>query len=418
MAKDLKLDLFPEDPPSIVYHSRDHAAVRTEDFVFSQLIPYIGNKRKLLPLIANAVASTGVIGGVFADLFAGSGVVSRWAKQDGFRVVANDWEPYAEQINGCHIGLNAMPAGVAALLNELNDPDLVADGYVTRHYCPADDENVDPERERCFYTRANGRRLDAIRERIAGWEKSGVIDAQGKAYLLAPLLYAASYVSNTSGVFKAYHNGWGGQTSTALYRILSDIRLCAPVLYDNGLSNVVTRCDAQVLACDWREIISAPLDIAYLDPPYNQHPYGSNYHVLNTVALWDSPPIDPIGPGSKSAIRTDWRTERRSAYNHRVQALPALTRLVDALPCRWVLLSYSTDGNMSTEALLSALAERGATHIVTQRYKRYRVSTQRMSARPHTVEFVVVLDKSARPRPELASEHLETLAQAGTEIEP
>src|SRR5579863_2798420 len=109
MASTLTLDLFPPNPPSIVYNSRDHAAVRTEDYVFAQLIPYIGNKRKLLPLIANAVAATGMKSGVFADMFAGSGVVSRWAKQEGFRVVANDWEPYAEQINGCHIGLNSTP---------------------------------------------------------------------------------------------------------------------------------------------------------------------------------------------------------------------------------------------------------------------------------------------------------------------
>src|SRR5215216_3447997 len=81
-----------------VHNARRHAAVRTTDYVFSQLIPYIGNKRKLLHLIGRALDFTGVAAGTFVDLFAGSTVVSRWAKRRGLRVVANDWEPYAHQI--------------------------------------------------------------------------------------------------------------------------------------------------------------------------------------------------------------------------------------------------------------------------------------------------------------------------------
>ena len=103
------------DTDSATYHAPRHAAARTDDYVFAQLIPYLGNKRKLLPLIAEAVARTGVTGGMFADLFAGSGVVARWAKRQGFRVVANDWEPYAHALSACAIGLNAPPAAAVGL---------------------------------------------------------------------------------------------------------------------------------------------------------------------------------------------------------------------------------------------------------------------------------------------------------------
>jgi len=407
----------PGPESTVRYDPRRHSAFRTEDYVFSQLIPYLGNKRKLLPLIDEAVRLTGIREGVFADLFAGSGVVSRWAKREGFRVVANDWEPYSELINGCHLGLNEVPAGVDKLLDELNDPNLALEGYVTNHFCPADDGRPDPKRERCFYTRANGRRIDAIRERIAQWRENGRIDDASMSYLMAPLLYAVSYVSNTSGVFKAYHHGWGGQTGTALYRILSDIRLTPPVLLDNGRNNMVTRLDATQLAVDWQDAVDGPMDIAYLDPPYNQHPYGSNYHMLNTVGLWDKPEIGPMRRGTKSAIRTDWRTERRSAYNHARAALPELERLVDALPARWVLLSYSTDGNIPAPDLLRALADRGETHVITRRYKRYRVSSQRFSPRPHTVEFVAVLDKASRPNSKKAEDHFLVLSQIAIDEE-
>ena len=88
------------------------------------------------------------------------------------------------------------------------------------------------------------------------------------------------------------------------------------------------------------------------------------------------------GAAHKSAIRTDWRTERRSAVQPRAPALGGLCRLVDALPARRVLLSYSTDGNIPAADLLAALAARGGVDLCTRRYKTYRVSTPRLSPAP------------------------------------
>ena len=380
-------------PSHSIYDVRRHAAKHTEDYVFSQLIPYLGNKRKLLPLIAEAVHLTGEANSTFADLFAGSGVISRWAKQSGFRTVTNDWEPYCAPLGDCFIGLDTPPPGADNLIKRLNAASSDPNGYISTHFCPASDETPDPHRERCFFTRANGSRLDAMRDTIALWEAEDAISRSERAYLVAPLLYAASYVSNTSGVFKAYHHGWGGTTATALYRILSDVHLVAPILWDNGHRNLAFNVDAMELATNWESLVGEHAGVAYLDPPYNQHPYGSNYHLLNTIALWDKPVVPPIARGTKSAIRTDWRTERRSAFNNAKDALPALAALVDAMAARWIIISYSTDGNIPYEALLTMLSERGPTGIVTRRYKRYRVSTTRMSLRPHTVEFVAILDK-------------------------
>ncbi len=388
------------------YRSRQHAAVRTEDYTYAQLIPYIGNKRKLLPLIARGLAATGCANGSFVDLFTGSTVVARFAKTLGFRVIANDWEPYAYEIARGTVVLNQTPAfqrlgGVQRVFDVLNTlPSM--HGYVAQHLCPADDEHPDVLRERMFFTRQNGERIDAMREQIAQWEADGSITADERAYLLSALVYSVSYVSNTSGVFKGFHNGWGGQTSTALYRIRSLMKLTPPVLYDNGQHNIALREDAQTLAGRLRESVDHTPDVVYLDPPYNQHPYGSNYHVLTTVALWDKPKLYPniLVNGrqrDKSAIRKDWRTERRSPYNTAREALPAFRSLLTSLDVRWVLASYSTDGNMPLEGMLKALTERGSVQIFTQRYKRYRVSSPRMSPKPHNVEFLAVLDTHGKP---------------------
>jgi adenine-specific DNA-methyltransferase len=398
----------PTSSPRL-HHPRRHAAVRTRDYVFAQLIPYIGNKRKLLHLIADAVQLTGCDGGTFVDLFAGSTVVARWAKRSGFRVVTNDWEPYSHAIAHGTVMLNRPPAfgsfgGPACAFERMNRLPPI-DDYVATHLCPADDDDPDPQRERMFFTRANGRRIDAIREQLAVWRNSGMIDDDELNYALASLVYAASYASNTSGVFKGFHHGWGGKTGTALYRIRGQLAMQPPVLFDNGQDNMALRDDAQQLAGRLSRVAGGKPDIAYIDPPYNQHPYGSNYHVLNTITLWDKPPVNQSilvdgKPTNKSAIRTDWRTERRSPYNDRRAALDAFADLVYQLDARYALVSYSSDGNMPLEQMLRILADRGALRVLTERYKRYRVSTPRMSSKSHNVEFVAVVDLTARPTPQ------------------
>jgi adenine-specific DNA-methyltransferase len=377
------------------YVRRRHAAVRTTDFVFNQLIPYIGNKRKLLDLIGEGLKhTTRDVSPVFMDIFAGSGVVARLEKPLGYRVIANDWEPYSRVINNCYIGCNHAPpfealGGYEAAIGLLNALPGKVD-WITTHLCPRDDEHFDVEVDRIFYMRKNGMRIDAIRGKLLDWRRAGVIDQLEEDCLLAPLLYQACYTSNTSGVFKGFHNGWGGQTGTALYRIAGDLSLSPAVFFDNGRENVVLCDDAQSVAVALRD---EEIDVAYLDPPYNQHPYGSNYHVLNTVTLWDQPELSPtITPGTKSAIRLDWRTERRSAYNYTDEAPRAYRKLIETLNARFILTSYSTDGFIPLEEMLAANIGRGHVRIEMRGYKRYRVSSQRFSEKPMNVEFIIVLD--------------------------
>ena len=389
-----------------LHQPRRHAAARTEEYIFAQLIPYIGNKRKLLHLIGQAVEFTGCEGGTFVDLFAGSTVVARWAKKAGFRVIANDWEPYSHEIALGTVVPNRRPAfralgGAAEVFAHLNSLPPVC-GYVARHLCPRDDDKPDPAAERMFFTRANGERIDAIREQLAAWRATGAISRAELAYVLASLIYAVSYASNTSGVFKGYHNGWGGRTGTALYRIRGRLAVTPPVLHDNGQANLALQADAQQLAPALTDVAGGEPAIVYIDPPYNQHPYGSNYHVLNTVTLWDSPPLSPgiMVDGrakDKAAIRKDWRTARRSPYNSRTGATAAFDELIGNLRARWALVSYSTDGNIPLEDMLTILARRGELHVFMQTYKRYRVSTPRMSHKSHNVEFVAAIDLAGKP---------------------
>ena len=373
--------------------------MRHIDYILDQLIPYIGNKRKLTPLIRHAIEVTGVKSGTFYDAFAGSTVASRLAKVLGYRVIANDWEPYSYYIGLTYIQNNKPPefhalGGLENAVGTLNSLNPVR-GYIAGHYCPEDDEKYDPDSERMFYTQENGRRIDAIRVQIAAWKSEGKISENEEAVLLAPLIFQSAYCSNTSGVFKGFHRGWGGATKTAWYRIRSTLTLKPPVFWNNEQENLVFKEDANTLASE------IECDIAYLDPPYNQHQYGANYHLLNTVALWDKPKIEPRfksrdEENGKSAIRKDWRTERRSLYCYKKSAYNAFSELVEKTKARFILVSYSTDGIISFDDLLEILADKGRLSVVTQRYKRYRVSSQRPSYKSHNVEFIVIVDTNKR----------------------
>ena len=117
-------------------------------FLSSQLIAYIGNKRRLLPLIKKAIdCCTGSSEpGIFVDFFAGSGSVSRLAKLAGFSVVSNDWEYYSYVLNKAFLETGGDElemmfqeyggiAGVLRVLNSLEAPSE-KDRYISRFYAP------------------------------------------------------------------------------------------------------------------------------------------------------------------------------------------------------------------------------------------------------------------------------------------
>lgn len=399
---------------SSVYHKRKHAARTTDEYLFNQLVPYLGNKRRLLHLILEALEITGTLNNkkkkspIFVDLFAGSGVVSRLARQNGYRVIANDWEPYSHALNLAILSCVEAPefkqlGGYQAAIDYLNRLPPVK-GWVTHNLCPRDDAVYDPSRDRLFFQRRNGMRIDAIRQQIATWQAQGTIDSVEMSALLAPLLYSSSFVSNTSGVFKSFHHGWGGKTKTALERIESLLWL-APAKFCE-VNQQSKQAQAEMWCVDAQHLVDQmtdfEVDVAYLDPPYNQHAYSSNYHVLNSLTLWDQIDIpSPDTKGFKSGIDRAWRKERPSAYNSSKYAKEAYQKLIATIKARYILTSYSTDGNISPTDLLEANLARGRVTLLTQDVPRYRVSKQRQSERSRVLEFIVITDTHAKSGPPL-----------------
>ena len=267
------------------------------NFLTEQIIAYIGNKRKLLKLIYKAIETTGIEikpGIKFLDIFSGSGVVSRFAKMLNFEVFSNDWETYSKVINSAYLTINkrdikslfGSEQNFKKLIEKINNlPEPEEDEqYIAKYYAPKEDDinKVNYKTERLFYTHENALAIDKIRNYIEkNYPSSSKSEDVRKIrnLLIAQLVYEAATHTNTSGVFKACHKEFGGHGKDALTRILTPIALHEPVLIDSDYDCHIYQQDANKLVEELEGI-----DIAYLDPPYNQHQYGSNYHMLNTIA--------------------------------------------------------------------------------------------------------------------------------------
>ncbi|MCF7928233.1 MAG: DNA adenine methylase [Spirochaetales bacterium] len=381
-------------------------------YLQDQLIAYIGNKRALLGFLAevfrslaDSLSAENANGRIkFLDVFAGSGAVARLANYLGYQVAANDWEPYSYYLNSAYLtvradelnGLFPDAGGFQAVLDRLNTDEGSYEAYLSRFYAPQNTADADYRTERLFYTRENAVFLDRARERIEqwypGWSRLPADSRAAKSVLLSGLIYQAATHVNTSGVFKACHKGFGGHGQDALERIMRPMQLSRPILINGSPENRVTQEDA----ADFVSKRSG--DICYLDPPYTVHQYGSNYHLLNTLALWDKPEVNQERGydgrlKEKAGIRRDWK-KTRSAYCYSSQAEDALNDLLRHIDARYIVLSYNSDGLIPYDRLLELLSRRGSVRVESRPYVTYRGGRRSNSVKASTFEFLMIVDTS------------------------
>jgi adenine-specific DNA-methyltransferase len=358
------------------------------EFLKSQLITYIGNKRSLLPFIeagirhAKTKLSQPRID--FLDLFSGSGVVSRMARQHSRSLHCNDLELYSYMLNSCY-QTNATDVDTEALTKELNRvkkaiEKKLAPGFIAELYAPENDDDIQPG-ERVFYTRRNAIFLDTFCRVL-----STVPDYLQK-FILAPVLAQASMYANTSGVFKGFYKNkkgigeFGGTGKNALTRIKREIEVQAPIFSNFTCDVKLHNKDANALVRDLE-----PVDVAYFDPPYNQHPYGSNYFMLNLLCHYQR----PTEISNVSGIPSDWK---RSLYNKAQQANAALFDAVENVNAKFVIISYNSEGFISHEEFLSKLVNLGDVSVMDTKYNTFRGCRNLFGRDLHVTEFLYLVDK-------------------------
>lgn len=306
------------------------------------MIKYLGSKRLLLPQILAAVAEVERASSVL-DLFSGTSRVGHALKQAGYRVLANDWNAYAATLARCYVAADlethAEPA--ARLIAELQQIEPRSEpGWFTQIYC---------ERSR-YLQPHNGAKLEAIRAAIAEL----ALDPLLEAVVLVSLLEAADRVDSTAGVQMAYLKQWSARSRNSL-----TLRVPSLVARSPHGPGEAHQLDALVAA----RTLAA--DVAYLDPPYNQHSYLGNYHVWESLIRWDQPEVYGV-----ACKRTEVR-ERRSPFNSRVRCKEVMRELVETIDARVLVVSFSNEGFIEREAMEAILAARGPVRVLEHDYKRY-----------------------------------------------
>jgi adenine-specific DNA-methyltransferase len=339
----------PAPAPAPAQQPEPDPEPQSEDaYVLQTMLTCLGNKRSLVSHIRDAADEVckrlGKSRLRILDGFGGSAVVSRKLSYVASSLHYNDMEEYAYLMGKCSVETPTAPqrARIAVHISAMND--LAASGpyvrgFVSELYAPGDTENIEAG-ERCFYTQENAQIIDTLRAYI-----SNNVEDELQSYCLVPLLNKASIHANTSGVFKGFHSEdgvgkWGGAAARCLPRIKGDIQLDVPVWNTTeSFTGRATRCDINTLIDT--EFVDGGLDLVYLDPPYNQHPYGSNYFMLNLIASNVAPELATLS--RVSGIPNTWN---RSEYNYKKKAEQAMSELIAAClrKSAYVLISYNDEG--------------------------------------------------------------------------
>lgn len=331
---------------------------------------YIGSKFSLLDFIQDTVYRvTGYEKGdsfVFGDVFTGTGVVGAKFKENGCTVIANDIQHYS-YIRAKHYIENISPIDVS-LLKDLNNLSGV-EGFIYQNYCSGSGSG------RNYFTDENGKKCDAIRQKLESLYETGEIDDSQYTYFLASLINSIDKVANTASVYGAF---------------LKHIKKSAEKEFQLGLLPIV---DGPADGVVYNEDVNSLMkkikgDVLYLDPPYNARQYASNYHVLETISKYDNPILK-----GKTGLR-DY-SEQKSDFCSSRKVEAAFENLIKAADFEHIFLSYNNEGLMSLDTIKDIFSSFGDYSVETKAYKRFRAdkAENRNHKASSTLEYLHCLKK-------------------------
>jgi len=335
---------------------------------------YYGGKSKLLGFIGEVVNQEAPNTQQFSDLFAGTGVVGSHFRQQGMIVEANDILYFSYCLNVLNLEIEANRGfealggiqNAASILNGLNGEV----DFLTINFSPLG------EASRAYFSTENGMKIDAIRIQIEQWFNSGTISGSEKAALIGLLLKAINRVSNVTGTYGAYLKTW-------------DSRALKPMLLDIG-DAVIKGPIGKVTNCDIFELdMSSSLNVTYLDPPYNNRDYASNYFLLELIATgWFANEITPRGITGMVHF-----SDKKSTFSSKRTVVGAFRRLFEHLNSELILLSYSDEGLLPISELVGMMSDYGSVEDLQRGHKRFR-SINQDGTHNKLQEHILVLRRS------------------------
>lgn len=309
---------------------------------------YIGSKYSLMDFLTETiiqVAGTNT-DKVFADLFAGTGVVGKTFKQNGYRVISNDIQYYSYVLNK-HLIENVPPLEATVLehLQTLKG----TEGFIYKNFCAGSGSG------RNYFTDENGKKCDSIRIELERLKNCGEIDESQYYYLLASLINSIDKYANTASVYGAFlkhiKKSAAKEFELELLPIVDGDK--SSKVYNENISNLIRKIDG---------------DILYLDPPYNARQYCANYHVLETIARYDSPELK-----GKTGLR-DY-TQQKSDFCSSRTVVDAFEGVIRNANFEYVFLSYNNEGLMTFETIRDIMQKYGKYEMFSTDYRRFKADT-------------------------------------------
>ena len=347
---------------------------------------YIGSKLSLLEFLEESINK--VVDkdcSTFCDLFAGTGIVGRYFKKKGYKIIANDIQYYSYVLNRHYIG-NHKELRFSNLTREIpelknielaNKKDFVcnylsnirgAKGFIYNNYCISGTKNKDGERQ--YFSDENGMRCDAIRQKIEQWKTEKLISDNEYYFLIASLLESIDKYANTASVYGAFLKKLKKTAQNSL--ILKPAQLLINdqdhEVFNENINNVLEKVSG---------------DILYLDPPYNQRQYATNYHLLETIAKYDNPEIH-----GKTGLR-DYQNQK-SLYCSKSNVRKEFGDLISRAKVKYIFLSYNNEGLMTMNDIKEIMSLRGKYGYFKKEYNRFRAD--KLENRNHkaskTIEYL------------------------------
>lgn len=328
---------------------------------------YIGSKYSLMEFLKNTIGNvTGYQsdeGHIFADLFAGTGVVGSAYKEMGYYVISNDIQYYSYILNKHLIeNIPVLDRSPLDYLNSLNG----IEGFVYNNYCAGGSE-------RNYFTDSNGQKCDAIRTRLEDMRGKDIDDSV-YFYFLASLVNSIDKYANTASVYGAF---------------LKHIKKSAQKDFKLELLPVIPGNKGEAHNRDINNLIKEISgDILYLDPPYNERQYCANYHVLETIARYDHPVLN-----GKTGLR-DY-TNQKSLFCSKKTVDKAFDDLISNANFKYIFLSYNNEGLMGLDTIKAIMSKYGKYTCYTQDYRRFKADKDenRQIAADTTTEYIHCLIK-------------------------
>ena len=283
------------------------------------------------------------------------------------KVISNDLEDYSFVLNKNYIENHENIPNKEDFIEKLNALPLIDTGFIYQNYCMGSGS------ERQYFSDENGKKIDTIRTQIEKWNKDKKIDDNLYYFLLASLIESADKVANTASVYGAFLKHIKKSASNKL------ILECAHFIENDNIHEVHKKNSNDLI----KDIEG---DILYLDPPYNQRQYSVNYHLLNTIAIYD----DFIPKG-----KTGLREYNRSNYCKKSMVAKEFEELIKNANFKYIFLSYNNEGLMSEEEVKIIMEKYGKYKLETKEYQRFKAdkTENRNHTATSTFEYLHILEK-------------------------